>query len=355
VLSIVARPAIRGSVPAFLFDAPTPGTGKSLAADATCMIATGRAAPRGTFPSKPEELEKVLSAYALRSAAVIGFDNIDAAGFGGAALDKVLTAVDTVDLRILGKTEIVTMKWRAVILASGNNVAVHGDTVRRVLVCRLESTHEKPEERDGFRHAPLLPWILRERPRLVRAALTVLRAYQCASPDERAMYAAKPWGSYESFTEMIVNAIIFAGGANVLDARPTSDIGGTDEREAIAIILHQLPRLDTGSGVTARELVRLLYERDAAGAPDGFDSLREAIETLVPCVAGRAPDAKKLGAQLRRFLMRVVGGRRLVGAHDRTGVRRWQVEDVASKKRVAGSAASAGSSANATREGNGTP
>jgi hypothetical protein len=60
-----------------------------------------------------------------------------------------LTAGDTVELRVLGKSEVPTLRWRAVAMATGSNVAIAGDTSRRVLISRLESPLENPEDRYG--------------------------------------------------------------------------------------------------------------------------------------------------------------------------------------------------------------
>jgi putative DNA primase/helicase len=56
VLTLLARPAIDGSVPLFLFDASTRGSGKSLLTDCIATIVTGRAAPRMSMPADPDGL-----------------------------------------------------------------------------------------------------------------------------------------------------------------------------------------------------------------------------------------------------------------------------------------------------------
>ena len=338
VLTIIVRPAVAGAVPGFLFDASTPGTGKSLVADAVSTIATGRAAPRCTFPIATykskinlEELEKILGSYALRSAAVIGFDNIGPGGFGGAPLDKCLTAWPDVDLRVLGRSEVPTMPWRAVILGTGNNLAVLDDTVRRVLWARLESDQEKPEERTGFTHCPLLPWVLAERPRLVVAALILVRAYilDGRHQDPR----VKPMGGgFEAWTELIPHAITYAGGANVLLARPGDDTVAANDLGLLAAILDAWEQLqgDDGVGLTAKSALALLYpperRRGETAPPDGFEPAREAIEQLTDTRTGQVPSANALGAQLRRFKGRITRGRRLACRPDRKGVQHWTVE-----------------------------
>lgn len=343
LLTIIARPAIDGPTPLFLYDATDYGVGKTLCTDAVCAAATGRVAPRATFPPSVEELEKVLGSYALQSPAVVVFDNLPG-WIGGAPLDKTLTAADTVDLRVLGRSEAPSMRWRAVIMASGNNVSVLRDTVRRTLICRMESLVERPEERASFKHAPLVPWVLANRAALVAAALTVLRSFVVAGRPSQGLRA---FGSFEAWAELVAASIVHAGGASVLDALPRDDADNS-ERAVLGVILDGWERLDTEKrGLTAREAIRRLYPgagktarqgelgltsnapggADPSGG-DGFDALRDAFEMVAHARGGGAPSPTALGAQLRRLRGRVAGGRRLVGEPDRKGFVRWKVSHV---------------------------
>jgi hypothetical protein len=331
LLTLLARPAILGSVPGFVVDAATPGTGKTLSLDAVAIIATGRSAGRMTFPegrNRNEELEKVLASFALQGAALINFDNVSDA-FGGDALNKVLTSTDTVDFRVLGKSEVVSVVWRAVVVASGNNVYVQGDTSRRMLTARLESPLENPEERTGFQHSNLLAWVSAHRARLVCAALTVLRAFVVA---DRPRGGCAEWGSFEAWAALVPPAIVFAGGANVLDARVTaSSIVEDPDRAAHRIIIADLPRLDhAGRGMKTADIIAALYpperQRGQPCPPDGFDDLREALENMTNTPPGKVPGAKQVGNQLRRFLKRVVGGKMLASQLDRKGIVLWSVQ-----------------------------
>lgn len=326
VLTLLARPAIAGNVPAIIIDATTRGTGKTLGADVVSIIATGRQTAKMGYPTNDEELEKVLGAYALRGAALINFDNVTRS-FGGGPIDRCLTAGGSVELRILGKTEVPSLPWRALVLATGNNVEVHGDTGRRVLISRLESPIENPEERTGFRHHPLAPWVATERLRLVRAALTILRAYTLAGrPD----VGVRTWGSFEEWTGLVASALVFAGAADPLMARASGDDAIDTEKGHLVTLLRGLARLDVGQGVTAKEAIDRLYPSDylrGHAAPDGNDDIREAIETLTKHPAGKgAPKSSSLGYVLRKTRGRILGGRKLVAPKDRTGTTRWRVQ-----------------------------
>ena len=315
ILTILARPAITGAVPAFIVDASTRGTGKSLATDVIGVIATGRATAKMSWPADDVELEKVLGGYAVRGAMLVNFDNV-VRPFGGGPLDRCLTAVDTVELRILGKTEVPEVLWRAVVLATGNNISLTGDTARRSLICRLESSLEHPEDREDFTHANLVQWCRSNRPRLVVAALTILRGWFVGGKQAG---EGKRWGSFESWSEMIPRAITFAGGADPMGARPAATDQEEPEKAALIGILDGLPMLDTeGTGLAARDMVKLLYPLSREDrTPDGHDALRDSIESLVP--GTKAPTSKTLGNALRKLKHRVVGGRcldsRAAGQH----------------------------------------
>ncbi len=327
LLTLVARPAIRGACPGFLFDASTRGSGKSFMVRAITTLAHGREAALMSWPPDPIELEKVFGAYALRGASVIAFDNV-ASEFGSAPLDKVLTCGDRVELRVLGKSETPALAWRTVILAGGNNMVIGGDTTRRVLVCRLEPMCERPEERTDYAIADLIGWCRENHPRIVTAALTLLRAYVVAG---RPAQGLAGWGSFEAWRDLIASAIVWAGGPDVMACRPT--IAGNDDSETSALrtVLEQLPSF-APNGSSIGVMLQTLYapERMRGNAqPDGYDALREALEALAPPRPGQAPSAQKLGFAFRKLLRRVVSGRYLDrDGTERTNVMRWVVREI---------------------------
>jgi len=317
ILTILARDAIRGSVPAFVFDASTRGSGKSLQTDVISIIATGRHAARKSFPADDVELEKVLGAYAMAGSRVITFDNVTGR-FGGGPLDAVITSVESVELRILGRSEVAHVAWGATILASGNNVEVHSDTVRRVLVCRIEPAVERPEDRVDFVHPDLRAWVLAERPRLVVAALTVLRAWHCAGRP-----AGKRLGSFEAWSDLVPGAIVHAGGADPMLTRIADDRDDA-ELAALRMLLTGL-REHYPAGVATRKLADDLYGRREPGYPDGKDSLREAIESMCHGASAlRPPTSPKIASAMRRSKGRVVAGMRLdIDGTEHGGAARW--------------------------------
>jgi hypothetical protein len=331
ILTVLARPAIRGAVPAFIFDANTRGSGKTMQADAVALITTGRVPPPMSYPHDDIELEKVLGAYALKGPPIIKLDNVTRT-FGGGPIDRVLTAVDTVEMRVLGRSEIPELPWRSVVLVTGNNVSMTGDTSRRVLMCRMESPLENPEERpvSDFKHPDLLAWIAGNRAKIVRAALTVLRAWVCAG---RPAMECRAWGSFVPWSSLVPPAITFCGGTDPMLARPSATGEEEPEKAAIIGILEGLSRLDASTdGLTVRQILAALYPSDRGkhdAPPDGYDDFRDALEFLSPARGGFPPDSKKLGERMRHLAKdRVIGGRKLTASKAGGNVQRWRVVQV---------------------------
>lgn len=336
ILTLIARHAIVGSVPAVLFDASTRGSGKTLQTDAIAMIATGRCAPRMNYTSDDIELEKILGSYALKGSAFICLDNVPTMRpFGGGPIDRCITARDTLELRVLGKSEVPELRWRALIMATGNNMTLYGDTARRTLMARLEPKEESPEHRTRFKHHNLLEFISNQRPRLVAAALLILRAYWRAG---RPNMGCKSWGSFEEWSGLIPHAIVFAGGADPMLARPERDEDVDPETQALSCVLDKLPILHetlrlrfpdqvSDVGLPGRLIVWALY--DQIPQLENLSDLRDALELLCKARHGRGPsrpDTTTLGYKFRSLRSRVVGGRKLVGKNGDSHSTCWSVE-----------------------------
>lgn len=327
ILTMLARPAICGAVPAMLFDASTRGSGKSLIENVIAIVTTGRSASNTTYPPDEVELEKILSAAALDGARLLTLDNITGA-FGCGPLDKCLTTDDRVAIRVLGKTERRELAWRCLVVASGNNIILGADTARRCLVARIEPLTERPEDRTGFRHADLLAFVREHRRTLVRDGLTVLRAFTLAG---RPNASAFTWGSFGAWAALVPAAIVYAGGPNVLAARAVSVGVEEPEVDALRAFLEGLPRLSEAP-VNAKTIVSSLFSSDRVRGrdvpPDGFDELRTAIEYFTSPKPGQSPDPKRLGNGLRKHRGRIVGGKRLVSKPGHGGVAVWSVESI---------------------------
>ncbi len=312
ILTLAARTAIQGSVPAIVFDSSVAGSGKTLLSGVVTASHTGRWAEGNTFPDDPVELEKSLGGEALAGASIVDFDNVEGL-VESAPLLKVITARDKTRLRVMGTNTKISVRWRALVILGGVNIILGRQMSRRALVARLEPREERPEERGGF--ALDLPrWAPANRTRLGVAALTILRGYIVAArPD----VGVRLLGSFEEWSALVARAIVWAGGLDVTACRPQATSGGEDpETEALRVILPSWlalsSRLGQGDkGMTCGEVLKVLYPggrrpgRDEQ--PDGHDELRDALEALVLGRRASAPMAPSPSAIAYKF--RTVKGR----------------------------------------------
>lgn len=318
VLTLIARPSIRGCTPMFVVTKNIRGAGGSLLVDCATQIAYGRAAARQVFTRDDDELRKILTAVAIEAVPSVLFDNLDQQ-LGGAALDAKITA-ETVSDRVLGSSKTTgEIPWRVVLMATGNHVAFGSDVGRRVLPIRLSTPLESPEDREGFRHPDLMAWIRENRPRLAVAALTIVRAYFAAGrPDQ----PGGVWGSFESWTATIRGALVWAGLPDPLPTRIAA-MANDDSRNLLAMLVTGLEEIDPdGQGVTVKEIERLTTHR-----PDAAPT----CPTLVAAVAevcGERFNAKRFGKRLRSFANRTWEGRQIVFQSGHGGVLRWSVRTV---------------------------
>jgi hypothetical protein len=320
-LTSFARPAFEGTSPLFGVDATTRGTGKGRLVDATANLALGHDATKAGQPKDDDEMRKRITSVLREGDAIHVIDNVSRR-IEDAALDACVTATVWKD-RALGKNETFALPNLTLWVVTGNNLEFGADTARRTLHIRLESPLENPEDRDDFLHPDLLAWVRRERPRLVAAALTVLRAYYVAGcPD----VGCKPWGSFEGWSRLIAHAVVWVGLPDPQTTRTELEDVADTRKGALAALLLGWRDLQAGhpEGLTVKRALELLYP--APTSLDRWGELREAIESLAPLApGGKAPSAAKLGYHLRHFRRRVVGGRMFDAAAGHGGVLRWRV------------------------------
>lgn len=341
MLTVFARPAIEGPVPATVLEASSQGAGKSRQMHVISLVISGRCASVMTFPFKDgkpneEELEKVLGCYAMDNAQVVAFDNVRGT-LGGPSLEKVLTAQDMTALRVLGYTTRLSLPWIAIVLFSCNNVALNDDMAQRSLISRLISPREDPRSRPAttFRHADLYGAIRERRAKLVRAALVILRSYLAATPEERAEIDDESregavLGSFESWSRIIPRAIMWAGGPNILLGRPAGGSGTDEDAEAHAALVRHWPRTWDWMRTSVIRESLFQHEREIAhgkAPPDGFDEMRSAVRALTRVADGRTPTAQQIGIAFAKLKEKLRDGGRLlrdIDGHTKSPI--WRME-----------------------------
>jgi putative DNA primase/helicase len=310
ILTLYARTAILGAVPAVVFDSSIEGSGKTLASGTIHAAYTGRWAESNTYPDDPVELEKSLAGEAMAGSPVVDWDNVEGL-IEPPPLLKVLTARDKVRMRVMGTNTKVSLRWRAQVMLNGINLILGRQMARRCLVARMEPKEERPWERGGFT-LDLPTWTPANRQLLGVAALTILRGFVCAGRPDMGI---RPLGSFEEWSALIPRALAWAGGLDVTVCRRAAGPAGDDpETAALRVILPAWERLGGAHGLGTSEAIRLLYPGGRPpgpnDAPDGWDDLRDALEAL--CGGRRSPLAAPSPEALR-YKLRAMKGRWIAG------------------------------------------
>ncbi|MCC6738417.1 MAG: hypothetical protein IT452_05180 [Planctomycetia bacterium] len=345
LLTLLGRPAIEGCAPLFAVGAPTAATGKSLLVDAIAVITTGRVAPRTTHAADETEERKRLHSICMEGWPLTLFDNIEGA-FGSAVLCLGLTA-GWISERILGQSKIVQATVRTVFFSTGNNLEIVGDLVRRVVPIDLDRQEERPEEHSGFKHPNLLEWVRENRPRLVVAGLTILRAFDVAGRPQAPTLS--PFGSFEAWSALIRSCLIWLGEEDPTLGREELRERADPVREAQAELMQAWFERYGDQPISMHELAGSASQwrgRHTAGdneepsttAVDQRDQrLRAALGMIEPSFASGRPDVRALGQRLRMLKGRILGGLRLERLEGRTKVGvMWKIVKRASSSRQPG-------------------
>jgi hypothetical protein len=319
MLTPFARHAFAGPAVLTLIDANSRGAGKSLLADIVSTIFCGRPMARMSNTNDEPEMAKRVMSIALAGDPLVLIDNVEGK-LGNQILNNVLTS-EVVQDRMLGTNEVPKIPISTIWLATGNNVQLDGDTTRRTLHVRLATELERPEERSGFRHPDVLAWARENRPRLVRAALTALRAYCAAGrPDQN----LKDWGSFSGWSRLIRHAIVWAGQPDPGLTREELASAADTESELLDQLIAGWKQLDVfGDGLTVRDALRRVE-----GAPHELSVLKDALENLC---GGKTPTIRVVGNRLKHFRDRVLGGEFLSMRTNRMGFAVWAVRSTSSK------------------------
>lgn len=199
ILTAVLRPVLP-TAPMFVFDAPTQGSGKTLMSLAVGALAGG-AQLMAPLPSKDEaEVRKILLSVLLEAPRAVVFDNqwgmLDSAVLAG-----MLTS-DVFGGRLLGTNTTLKAPTSVLVMVTGNNVLLGGETPRRSVRIRIDAGMDTPFSRrfDFCPHA----YARQNRAGLVTAALTLVRWALASAEGGRV-------GSFEVWDEMVGQTVAKIG------------------------------------------------------------------------------------------------------------------------------------------------
>ena len=289
-LALLVQPFVRlmidGLTPLFLIDAPAEGTGKGLLADVIIHTSMGRIPGVMALPPNEEEIEKRITSALVAGRPVVMFDNVTTLSFN--SINAALTARDWLG-RLLGRSQLVRVPNQATWLATGNNVKLSNENVRRVVPIRLDAGVERPAERTGFRHPDLMAWATKNRELLVGACLTIVQHWVAAGMPG----GSRMLGRYEQWSSVM-------GG--ILDVASVDGFLGNRER-----LYHAADR-DTVEWVAFCAVWAEAYGNIPVTAKDLLD-VAKSKNLLLDFWAGRSQLSaqQRIGHALARQVDRVFG------------------------------------------------
>lgn len=324
VLSAILTGLIRKSIataPLHGLSAPKMASGKSLLADVIAIIGSGNECTMVSHADNETEERKRLMALLVEADPFICFDNIETP-FGSSALCTILTQQKYKD-RLLGETRTCEALTNLCFLATGNNLTFIGDLSTRALLCKLDPKIERPEERSF--DVDLRQYTKQERASLVRAGLTILRAYHIAGrPDQK----IKQFGRFEEWSDWVRSAIVWLDRPDPCKSR--KDIENADPvRIQLGNLLSAWYVIFGDGSFRSKEVVRRV-ENQKPDDPDAesLEILRDALIEMAPDRTGGGVNERTLGNKLSQFKGRIEQGYRLDLAGTYQGVALWKVKKV---------------------------
>lgn len=266
-LALVLTPFMRGLVPLAplaVVNGLEMGVGKNLLMDCVSILATGDAAMPLPWVGNDEEMRKQITAAFAGGSELFVFD--EAHVIEGAQMARALTSLTYGD-RVLGVSRIAKFPNAATWAAMGNQVQVNGDMSRRVYFIALRPVGTTLADRDAreYRHEDIKLWTEENRPRLVAAALTVLRGWFAA--DRPRFTRGASMGSFEPWDRLMSGVLAYAGYPAFLtdmrERRSESDFEGA----YWAAHVHWLHGRFGGNEFTTRQV-----QEAALSEPGGYEA-----------------------------------------------------------------------------------
>ena len=178
-LLFFCRDMINGPTPIHLFEAAKQGTGKTLLTETIMRTLTLNNYVIISKPESEDELRKKITTAAMYGVSAFCLDNIET--LKSKLLAQILLTQQYTD-RILGNNAQIDTTIRWVWSATGNNVSIDTDMMRRCIRIRLDCDVPDPHLRPVtcFKHPNLLYWCEQNRDWLVWAGLTLIQAWIAA-------------------------------------------------------------------------------------------------------------------------------------------------------------------------------
>lgn len=307
------------AAPMFAITAPTPGTGKTLLCETLAILATDRRASVLSLGHDDAETEKRLTGVLLAGDAVISIDNIERP-LKGDLLCQVTTQ-QFVRLRPLGGSGMLSIPTHALMVATGNNLAIVGDLKRRVVLVRLDAGTERPEQRTFDRDH--LATVSSRRGEIITAALTLVLSYLKAGAPR--INGLPSLGGFELWDRMVRRPLVWLGLPDPLQA--SEGLRDQDpDIEAMRLLFAAWVRVFSAG--TPQKVSDVLAESAVQeNRYSGFVYINDDLRDALQLICAEKPNSRRLGYWLRAHRDRIVDGLQLkqCGTDGHAKVSKWSV------------------------------
>jgi len=330
IFTAICRPSL-STAPAYFFDAPVQGSGKTLCAETLGALVLGRSCGVTPFVHGEyveAEWSKQIVSMLIANESFWLIDNV-VGTWRSAVISAVITS-GAFSGRVLGSSTSIRADARMLICATGNNASLDRDMGRRFIKIRIDTEEETPQGRNFDFHP--ISRVLKERVKIARAVLIVIRAYfNAGMPVFRNSTAgfgdwstlirqAVLWCSSEGLTVEAGIGVCDDPAASILEESALDD----DETITLRNLLQGLDTYFPNEKIFQAKDLHNIWFKGIAAPNNGVGQIMDALSAIF----GNKKDvnSNSFGKVLQNRKGRLVGGLKLVAVgRDRSKVTNWVV------------------------------
>jgi hypothetical protein len=231
VLTALERPFIR-TAPMFGING-TAGIGKGKLIRAVTQLAFDTKPRFMTYGFNADEFDKRVGTMFRIPAPCLVIDNANGKRISNDALESIISEGEG-HVRTLGKSELVHVENRSLLVVTGRGLEFSGDMTRREFTLNPLATDASPETRAFALDPPT--YVAEHRDEMLTAAFTIMRAFRRAGMPKLAKTAV---GSFPEWERRVRNLVMWLTNIDVTDQFARNREIASD-KQADAALLHAL-------------------------------------------------------------------------------------------------------------------
>ncbi len=289
--------------PGFVATANVQGSGKTTLARMIYVILTGSDMPVTSLSPDANEAKKEITTHLMEQIEMMCIDNEpDGSTLRSPIIAKIVTASEFKG-RVLGYSKNATVKTNVMLVYTGNNLEVDADFVRRLLVCHLEPTCEKPEQRK-FKHPDIVEYCRSIRLEILSDITTIIRSFILSGD----VIDITPSG-YPQWDKMVRKPMIWAGYKDPMESCNKTQEESPDIQGAIALVTALHDYYDTNE-FTSTKVSKDIEEPKCHSHILGINApeLAQVFDEYFPM---HKRDARGIGAVFKKIIGRRIKGKYL--------------------------------------------